>query len=605
MSNKTVKGFASILLVFFVSFLTFKSGILKSIDNIFTDQVYQSVRTINNDIKIIAIDEKTLEKLGPFGGFSRQIYADLNRILMTKDSKPAVIGYDILLFGNMDQTGDEDFVNSVKEHGSVCVASHVLFGEKLIQKDSKVFLDKMHVLSLELPYEALNQVAKTGFADTAPERDSMIRNTLLYVNDEETKLQSFATVCYEMYQASKGLSPVYPPTDENGRFWISFAGYPGDYEVISLVDVLQKNVDPLLFEDALVLVGAYAPGMQDAYNVPIQKNSQMYGVEIHANIIQALIDQKYALPVNNTLSAALFAAITALLWFLFLRLKKVYVSVFLLIFVILGTIVLGFFLYEKGWMINLIYLPLSASICFFTSLVFHYILESRNRKKVVYAFKKYVAPQVVDEIIKEGNYKIKLGGENRHIAVMFVDIRGFTPMSERLNPEEVVEILNSYLELTTQAIFKNGGTLDKFIGDATMAIFNAPFDLENYLEKAAQTALDIVEGSKTLEKNLKERFGETIGMGIGLNCGEAVVGNIGCLNRMDYTAIGDTVNTASRLESKAKSSQILMSEVFYLALQEKIEAKLIGEMELKGKLKTVNVYELEKIKENEKIINYT
>ena len=178
---------------------------------------------------------------------------------------------------------------------------------------------------------------------------------------------------------------------------------------------------------------------------------------------------------------------------------------------------------------------------------------------------------------------------------MFVDIRGFTPMSESLKPEQVVEILNEYLSLTTNAIFQNGGTLDKFVGDATMAVFNAPFDLEDYVYKAVCTARDIAAGSAELEKKLMERFGKTVSFGIGVNCGEAVVGNIGCEYRMDYTAIGDTVNTAARLESNAKAGQILISEAVYEAVKDRLEVTEVGVIPLKGKSNGVFVYSVDKV----------
>ena len=210
----------------------------------------------------------------------------------------------------------------------------------------------------------------------------------------------------------------------------------------------------------------------------------------------------------------------------------------------------------------------------------------------MYAFRKYVAPQVVDEISKNQNYQLKLGGEKRHIAVLFVDIRGFTPLSEALEPEQVVEILNEYLSLVTDAIFKNGGTLDKFIGDAAMAIFNAPFDSEDYIYKAVCAAKDIAAGSDRIASKFMERFGKKVSYGIGVNCGYAVVGNIGSEFRMDYTAIGDTVNTAARLEANAKAGQILISEFVYDNLRERIEVTEIGEIPLKGKSKGVMVYEV-------------
>ena len=171
-------------------------------------------------------------------------------------------------------------------------------------------------------------------------------------------------------------------------------------------------------------------------------------------------------------------------------------------------------------------------------------------------------------------------------------------MSESLQPEEVVSILNEYLALTTASVLGNEGTLDKFIGDATMAVFNAPFDLDDYVYKAILTALAIRDGSDKLAERLQEQFGKTISYGIGVNFGEAVVGNIGCEFRMDYTAIGDTVNTAARLESRAKAGEILISEAVYHEVESRITAEPVGEMELKGKSKPVKVYRLIDIKES-------
>jgi adenylate cyclase len=168
-------------------------------------------------------------------------------------------------------------------------------------------------------------------------------------------------------------------------------------------------------------------------------------------------------------------------------------------------------------------------------------------------------------------------------------------MSEKLQPEQVVEILNEYLQLTTTSIFNNGGTLDKFIGDATMAVFNAPFDLDDYIFRAVCTARDIAAGSAALEKKLTERFGRSVSFGIGVNCGRAVVGNIGCEYRMDYTAIGDTVNTAARLESNAKPGQILISQQVYDALKDRIKVTEVGVIPLKGKSNGICVYQLDEI----------
>jgi adenylate cyclase len=205
---------------------------------------------------------------------------------------------------------------------------------------------------------------------------------------------------------------------------------------------------------------------------------------------------------------------------------------------------------------------------------------------------------VVETLVKSGTKELKLGGNKKDIAVLFVDIRGFTSMSEKLNPEQVVEILNEYLNLTSIAIFKFGGTLDKFIGDATMAIFNAPLDLEDFAFKAICSAVEMMKGSHELSERILDKFGTYVNFGIGVNYGTAVVGNIGASFRMEYTAIGDTVNTAQRLESNAKPGQILISQSIYQLVKDKVNVTSIGEMALKGKSEGVFAYQLDGLIDN-------
>ncbi len=158
-------------------------------------------------------------------------------------------------------------------------------------------------------------------------------------------------------------------------------------------------------------------------------------------------------------------------------------------------------------------------------------------------------------------------------------------------------MLGEYLELTSSAIFKYKGTLDKFIGDATMAFFNAPMPLDDYVYKAVLAAWDIVQSGLAMEEKLAEKYGRTVSFGIGLHCGEAVVGNIGTMKRVDYTAIGNTVNTAARLESNAKPAQVLMSQAVYKAVEGRVTARCVGNIPLKGKSEELTVYALEHISE--------
>ena len=334
--------------------------------------------------------------------------------------------------------------------------------------------------------------------------------------------------------------------------------------------------------------------MQDSFHVAVQRKTQMYGVEIHANIVDALLKEKTAVPVNKWLLAVLMALVAGLCS-RFIWKSKIWAAGILTTVITVAEFAVGTLLYRNGYVMPLIYLPLILGVVYVFYVVSGYLVGEKKRWEIMRAFKKYVAPQIVDEVSKGGEFQISLGGERREIAAMFVDIRGFTSLSENLEPEEVVEILNEYLNLTTHDIFKNGGTLDKFIGDATMAVFNAPFDLDDYIYRAVCTARDIVAGAQDLEDRMEKRFHKKVNFGIGISCGPAVVGNVGCDFRMDYTAIGDTVNTASRLEGKAGASEILISEPVYEALKDRIRVTEKGMIPLKGKAKEICVYSVEEV----------
>lgn len=571
--------------------------ILYSVDKIFADKLYQTVTPTDRRIKIIAIDERTMQEYGDMKTWNREIPAKLVEVLnKDKETAPAVIAFDIMYISEADSESDNTFAQVCAEGGNVVTAVNAVTKDKLtLQADGSLLLDEMYVDMVEYPYEALKEVTEYGFANTTQDKDGYIRYALWDVDYDGEQIQSFAVKIYEKYCEEAGIQMQKPELISKNVFGFTFSGKSGAYEVISLCDVLDGKIDTRLFADSIVMVGAYAPGMQDSYNVAVQKGAQMYGVEIQANILEALLEGKTYVPADEMVFA-LIVAFVAATFFVLSQKKKLMPTTAVMLALIGGNIVCGKLLYSNGIAIRIVELPILVLLIYAYHLAVGYLTEILRRHKVMNAFKKYVAPQVVDEISKKGDFKIVLGGENRHIAVLFVDIRGFTPMSESLQPEQVVEILNEYLSLTTGAIFKNGGTLDKFIGDATMAVFNAPFDLDDYIYKAVCTAIDIAAGSEELEKKLMERFGKSVSFGIGVNCGQAVVGNIGCNVRMDYTAIGDTVNTAARLESNAKRGQILISKAVYDALEGRIDAEEIGVIPLKGKKDGAFVYEVHGLK---------
>lgn len=554
------------------------------------DSVYQRENQVDSSIKIIVIDEKTLEALGQFETWTREPYAELIELLNESEYAPKVIGLDVLI---VNEKGEEDqlLVDACKKYSNIVMASNLVFSTKIETKNGKSQVNPLHIEMVEIPFGELADTVRTGFVNTVQDtEDNSVRYALL----EWDGYQSFASVIVKTAAERDGetVDPVsVMPIDANNGIFIDYTGRTDTYEILSMIDVLEGKIPAATFSDSIVLVGVHAAGMGDSYAVPIQKGTQMYGVEIHANIIQCLLEQRCLVNVSTFWNAVFYAVLVFAFTLLTTRMK-ILMNVLGVAVIIIAQYLLCLKLDEKGLVINIIVLPLFLLVALIWSIVGKYVSEVLQRRKIMHAFRKYVAPQVVEEISKNQDYQLKLGGEKRHIAVLFVDIRGFTPLSEALEPEQVVEILNEYLSLVTDAIFKNGGTLDKFIGDAAMAVFNAPFDSEDYIYKAVCAARDIAAGSDRIASKFMERFGKKVSYGIGVNCGYAVVGNIGSEFRMDYTAIGDTVNTAARLEANAKAGQILISEFVYDNLKERIKVTEIGEIPLKGKSKGVMVYEL-------------
>lgn len=567
-----------------------------SLDVMVSDMLCQRESVTNKKIFIIAIDDRTLEEYGNITSWSRELSAELVRTLNKDENiKPAVITFDVIFSEKGDDAGDASFAAACREAGNVVTAMSYTFKEQPeYDENGKMTFNQYHIDDVIAPYEELRNATKQGYANTIVGTDGYVRRSMAYVDEENERRYSLAFQTYKTYQEWRGEPVEMPPLDENNQYLFAYSGKTGCYSTVSMADVMNGTVKPEIFADGIVFVGAYAVGMQDSYVPAISHGMQMYGVEIQANSMEALLEKKTQRQLSTWIYAALAAVLAASFYLGVRRMKIIWASAFTAVCIMFGP-VFAKIMYGRGYVTPVILLPIVFFAIYAVHLVYGYVQEIMRRQKVVSVFKQYVAPQVVEKISKDKDFELVLGGENRHIACLFVDIRGFTTMSESLEPEEVVEILNEYLSLTTHSILRNGGTLDKFVGDATMAVFNAPFDLDDYIYKAVRTAWDMKAGADEISEKFEKRFGKTVGFGIGVNCGNAVVGNIGCDFRMDYTAIGDTVNTTARLESNAKRGQILISKDVYDALRNRIEASPIGEIPLKGKTQGVFVYQLDKV----------
>lgn len=592
-----IKRFLISLIPAIMAFLTAYFGWLDIVDASAEDFLFHNAGGTNPDIKIITIDDRSLSELGSYEDWNRGVYAELvEKLCVSDEIKPAVIGFDVLFDSRRDEETDLRFVEACKRHGNVvCAFSYVFQRELTADSDGNLIVSNLAVSDIIKPYDELYAVTRHGFANALMDnKDGLIRSSFLYFPpepkpDEQVEF-SFNAEVYKAYMAAKNLPAEMPYDMEKAVYSFRYSGKIGGFEAVSFSDVLSGAVPAEAFDGCVVLVGAYAQGMMDSYYVPVDRSAQMYGVEIHANAVQALIEGKFIHRASN-LSDALICAIIVFAAALICQSVSVLRSVLICAGIIIVKLFAGFLLFnETGYSSEIIVTPIYLAVTAAYCIIMHYYLARRAKQQIERAFKKYVAPQVVSKIAKDGGYELKLGGETREIAALFVDIRGFTPLSESLEPEQVVEILNSYLKLTTSCIFNHGGTLDKFIGDATMAIFNAPFDTEDYVYKAVLTAWDIARGGDEIERECVERFGKHVGFGVGVNCGKAVVGNIGCDFRMDYTAIGDTVNTAARLEANAPRGKVYISGAVYEQVKDRISVEEVGEIPLKGKSKGVFVY---------------
>lgn len=575
------------------------AGLFYRLDAPLCDLLYQERRTADSRIAVVGIDEAALEALGPFQSWDREIMARVLEYLnASPEARPAVIGLDVLYSGEMDPAGDDRLARAAAAGQNVVTAAAAGFGRTVdFREDGTAAADDFSILSHEEPYKALKAGTVQGHINAMYDQDGILRRALLRLDlPDGRRVPSFALAAARLYEEREGGPMVEePPTDSRGFWYLDFTGIPGDYyEYISVADLLDETVPADYFAGRIVLIGPYAAGLQDQYVTSISHAAPMYGVEIQANAIQALLEGNYKQEVPERLQLTLlfaFMFLSALL----LKRRRLLPCTALWALLCAGGVGGAKAAYGAGLVFHVLWLPLGVTAVFAGAVGTGYMRTALEKRRITSTFKRYVAPEIVDEILKQGAQNLELGGRLCQIAVLFVDIRGFTSMSEVLTPPQVVEVLNRYLSLTASCIMDNGGTLDKFIGDATMAFWGAPLPDEDYVMNAVRAALDMRAGADELGRELEERFGRSVSFGIGIHAGPAVVGNIGASSRMDYTAIGDTVNTASRLESNAPGGSIYISRAVASALGDRILTSSLGQIRLKGKAEGFEVLLLEGI----------
>ncbi len=447
----------------------------------------------------------------------------------------------------------------------------------------------------------------SGFFNTLPDSDGSNRWAPLVVALGENYYSSLAVsmVCsyldfpvlslnLESYGANSiGIGEKTIPTNESGQLLINYLGPPRTFPHYSVADILSGTIPPDTFRDKIVLVGATAVGIYDLRVTPF--SSTFPGVEIHATVIDNILHENFLthssfIRMIDVGAIILFGLIMGLL---VSRLRPIsgMASALLIIAVFIAMNFLAFFRFNV-WL-NLVY-PLTTMMMIYLGItIYHYFKEEQEKKKIRSAFQYYLTSSVINEMLKNPG-KLKLGGDRRNLTVLFSDIRGFTTISEKMTPEELIMLLNEYLTAMTNQVFYYDGLLDKYMGDAIMAVFGAPLDQPDHARRACLTALAMMRELRRLQNKWEAEGRPVFDIGIGINSGEMVVGNMGSAMRFDYTVMGDMVNLGSRLEgaNKEYGTNIIISEFTYNHVKDTICCREIDSVRVKGKTRPVRIFEL-------------
>ena len=525
------------------------------------------------DIALVQIDDVTLDELDERWPFPRTFHARLIDRLRRAGAR--TIAYDIQFTEPTVPREDNALIDAVARAGNVVLATT----EVDRRGRSNVFGGEQVLRSVH---------ARSGNAGLEPDTGGIVRRAPYALDG----LKSFPIVAYEMSSRTRVASSRVPDQD----FWIDYPGPPGTVRAISFSDVLQGDVRPSTFRDRIVVVGVSAPRLHDLHQTPFSKGEPMSGPEVMANAI-ATIANGFPLKTSPRYLDVLLIALLALIApGASLRLRPL---------VALGLALLGGALYvlaaqvafNSGTILPLVYPLFGLALSTAAALAVHYSLAAFERAQVRTLFARFVPETVVDDVLARTGEDLRLAGVRRVSTVLFSDLRGFTSFSESLGPDEVVEALNHYLSGMSDAIMDEGGTLVAYMGDGIMAVFGAPLEQRDHADRALRAAREMT-GPRLAAFNawLRERgLGEGFRMGIGLNTGEVLSGQVGSERRLEYTAVGDTTNTAARLEGMTKGSpyQVFVADSTRAALTTSpADLELAGELDVRGRRSKLTVWGL-------------
>ncbi|MDA8213384.1 MAG: adenylate/guanylate cyclase domain-containing protein [Clostridia bacterium] len=561
----------------------------------------RGVQDPGDKVVIVAMDEASVQKLGR-PPWPRTIHARL----LEKLKEAKVVGFDFVYDSPTNPEEDKAFGAAIAKHGRVVLASKFIFERDASGEMVQVFMTPRP--------EIMTKPAGLGFANMPTDPDNVVRHsTLVDTNTFELPFPSLglavALVGSGFDQTQLKLEPdrltagnKVIPLNSLNQAMPNFWGPQGTFKTYSYADVVGGNLPPAIFKDKIVLFGATAEAEKDFFSIPFTTSNLVLsgglptpGVEIHAAVVQSFLEGSWYRRVSPVANQA-FLILAVILTTLAVGGRSPWVGLAGALTVVAAAtgMAAGFWWNARLWL-NLA-APLTLILLTYAVLnAAEFVQAELGRRRIRAMFNRYVSPDVVEELMRNPG-SVSLGGRRQTVTVMFCDIRGFTAYSENKDPEEVVNRLNEYLTALTQVIFHYGGTLDKYLGDGLMAIFGAPVYYPDHVQRAIQVAVEIQEEIDKLNQVWEAKNQPPLKVGVGINTGSVLVGNVGSPERMDYTVIGEDVNLASRVEGLTKNfnTLIVISERSVRLLEgvEGLPWKLrhLGHAEVKGFTAPVGVY---------------
>ena len=523
------------------------------------------------NVAFVAVDDVTFDDLQQRWPFRRSLHARVIDRLNRAGAR--TIAYDVQFTEPTRIREDNALIEAVDRARRIVLAT--------TEVDAK---GRSRVLGGE---ELLAEIGARSGNAILNQDEGGVQRTVPFSSDG---LESLAVVATELATGRQ----VERSSFGDGDAWIDYLGPPGTVPTYSFSRVLRGRFPPDAFRGRVVVVGASAPRLQDVHPVPTSSDDVMAGGEVQANAISTVLR---GLPLSRSgglLDALIIALLACLAPALGLRWG---VKLMLPVMVAVGAAYVGIVVlaFRSGLILPLVH-PLGAVItAVFGTLGVALMLGTLERQRVRDAFARFVPEPVVSEVLSKAGEDLRLGGVRRQATVLFADLRGFTAFAETLPPDRVIGVLNTYLESMSDAILDNGGTLVAYMGDGIMAVFGAPLEQEDHGDRALAAAREMA-GERLARFNAwlaEEGHGDAFTMGIGLNSGDVMSGNVGSARRLEYTAIGDTTNTAARLEGMTKGTphQVFLSESTRGCLSGEPEDLVeVGDLDVRGRAQQLRVW---------------